>query len=51
MRYEDLRPAELVYFGVLLLLLLVLGAAAQAGFSSNFLVGQRLAMELNQWHR
>lgn len=51
-RYEDLRPSELAYFAVLLVLLLALGAAAQGEFSSNTLaVNQRLATELIQWHR
>jgi NADH-quinone oxidoreductase subunit L len=51
LRYEDLRANEVVYFAVLIVLLLVLGAAPR-NFSSEALMSrQRIAMEMMPWRR
>jgi formate hydrogenlyase subunit 3/multisubunit Na+/H+ antiporter MnhD subunit len=51
LRYEDLRANEVVYFAVLIVLLLLLGAAPR-NFSSEALMSrQRIAMEMMQWRR
>jgi NADH-quinone oxidoreductase subunit M len=51
-RYEDLRPRELVSFALLLLVLALLGTKLPEWLEANlFGNGQRIAMEMMLWHK